>query len=88
MLESFLASLMPLLAQYADNTIPLAYKRLLYVNICCLEDEALAKLAQTQTILDDAAFKALVMAAKDEFVEAGHGGVPEFLNTFVAIAAA
>ncbi len=85
MLEGFLASLMPLLAGYADQTIPEPFKRLLYTNICCLEDEAIAQLEKTQTILDEAAFKALVAEAKDEFVAAGQGGVPQFLNEFVAI---
>lgn len=85
MLEQFLAGLMPLLAGYADDTLPEPYKRLLYTMVCCMEDEVLHQLEKTQTILDDAAFKALMSEAKNEFVEAGHGEVPDFLNEFVAL---
>ena len=84
MFEGFLAGLMPLLAGYVDQSLPTPGKRLLYMNLCALEDEGLAKLAETQTSLDDAAFKALVAEAKQEFTEAGHGEVPQILNQFVA----
>ena len=86
--EKLLPLILPLLADYADNSLPEGPKRVLYVLLVCLGEEGQAYVKTTQAALDDATFDALVSVAQQEFVEAGLPSLPSQLDGFVKFRAA